>query len=111
MIGHRPANNVEFDRFLSGAATALNRAACPELYFSAMAWHLSINACRSASLLKVGSIDCIPPPEQFVEFISGPPPPSPQLINTALRAIITIYLEFIKLFLFKNHQYGADSSP
>jgi hypothetical protein len=82
--------------------TVLDLTACPELYFSAMDWHLSINACRSASLSKVGSTACIPMPEQFVEFASGAFPP-PQLVKAPLSAIInTIYLDFIKFSLFKN---------
>jgi hypothetical protein len=78
------------------------RTVRPELYFAARDWHLSINACRSASLSKDVSTDCIPAPEQFVEFTSGAPPP--QLTNAALSAITdTIYLELIKLLpLYKS---------
>jgi hypothetical protein len=86
-----------------GNNTVRNSRAYPQLYFfSAIDWHLSINACRSASVLKVGRIDCIPPPEQFVEFISGAPSPPPQLIKVALRAIInTRFLELINSSSFK----------
>lgn len=73
------------------------------LYFLVMISQPSINACRVASLLNVGRAACIPPPEQFVALISGGASP-PQLIRVALNATTrTIYLEFIKLFLFKIH--------
>jgi hypothetical protein len=100
-FSHRLAQ-LEFHPF-SGNNTVLNSRDYPQPYFfSAIDWHLSINACRSASVLKVGRIDCIPPPEQFVEFISGAPSPPPQLIKVALRAIInTRFLELINSSSFK----------
>ena len=70
-----------------------------------------MNACRSASFLKVGSAACIPVPEQFVEFTSGAPSP-PQFIKVALRAITnTIYLEFIKFFLFTKSSIWCGFKP
>jgi len=85
------------DTFYVGTIKGVGRMAKPwsvpvsprrfsELYFFATDSHFSINACRSASFLKVGSAACILVPEQFVAFASGVPPP-PQLIKGTLRAI------------------------
>ena len=84
---------------------------CCELYFCANDWHLSINACRSASVLKTGRIACIPAPEQFVEFISGAPPLS-QPVKAAVRPMTnTIYLEFIISFSLNHHNTAQIQLP
>jgi hypothetical protein len=110
MISHRPANNPEFDQFLPDDNNGTQLDSRPELYFCVKDWHLSMNACRSVSFLKVGSAACIPVPEQFVEFTSGVPSP-PQLIKVALRAITnTIYLEFINSSSLQVINMAADLS-